>query len=119
MVRIVLRNPYYLSALAAAFAYDAVLFTGGDFAHAALQESSSSYLRIVPEKRIAKALEPTEAELARRRRHPDKGRTDFGSSALLALIGAGGVSSPLILLNTTLTPPDGAENPGACPIAIG
>ena len=77
-------------AMAAVYAYDAVLFTGGDLAQAELHESTCKYLRITSYI-SAQPAPRTAAQIAYRRRHPDKGRTDV--STLLLAISASSVSN--------------------------
>ncbi len=64
-------------AIAAVYAYDAVLFTGGDFARAELHEATCKHFRVRADTSREFFGQPSEEELARRYRHPDKGRTDL------------------------------------------
>jgi NADH:ubiquinone oxidoreductase subunit 6 (subunit J) len=75
-VKIVITHPWEILGLAALYAYDAVLFYGGHFVRAELQEATCNYFRLVPDKFIRFLFTPTAAQIARTRRHPDRGRTD-------------------------------------------
>jgi NADH-quinone oxidoreductase subunit J len=75
-INIVLAQPWKVLGIAGLYAYDKVLFTGGDFARAELHDSTCNYFRILSDRTVAKRLAPTEATIAWRRRHPDRGRTD-------------------------------------------
>lgn len=92
--------------MAALYAYETVLFVGGDFARAELHDSASNYFRIYTNKLVYRP--PTERELARLRRHPDKGRSDFSLVLAATLPGA---QSPRL----SDTAP--GTNASACPVS--
>ena len=116
-LNVLLKYPRELLVITALYAYDSVLYTGDDFASSDLHEARCKFFRLTADVIRNYVPEPTEEQLAYRRRHPDKGRIDAPPVVLSQLSSpipdAPGKSTAAFddALDTLLTAPQGASCP--------